>query len=301
MSDRQEQNGSPEERGRRIAMFWSADEDNTVRCGLCPHRCRVPENAAGLCRVRENRSGSLIAAGYGQISSVALDPIEKKPLYMFHPGKKVLSIGGFGCNLHCPFCQNYEISSEYDDIRPGARRLSAQDVAGLAARTVDDGNIGAAFTYNEPLIGYEFVYDCAKLIKEAGLLNVLVTNGYINKEPLEALAPLIDAMNIDLKGYTDRMYDSLGGSLEEVKRTIAASVSFCHVEVTTLVIPGENEEDVEELSKWLASIDPGIPLHLTRFFPRYRMVDRPATQRETILRLRDTAQKHLKNVFAGNM
>ena len=347
----------------REAMYWVADDNNAVRCGLCPHRCRIPSGAAGYCRIRENREGVLIAAGYGQVSSIALDPIEKKPLYMFHPGKNILSIGGFGCNFRCPFCQNFEISTEFDTLRQNAKQVSPQDIAELAVRTVPEGNVGVAYTYNEPLIGYEFVYDCAKLVRDAGLCNVLVTNGYINEEPLEMLLPMIDAMNIDLKGFTSGFYDNVSRphieetnaqqtgnrtldvdsrTLEAVKRTIVAAQTFCHVEVTTLVIPGSerqgersgiigdgsdrtgvtphnsdtgectlysgrspweegNENDIEELAKWLASIDRNIPLHLTRFFPRYKMTDRAPTPRETIIRLRETAKKYLTNVFAGNM
>jgi pyruvate formate lyase activating enzyme len=254
-----------------------------------------------MCGVRANMGGELIAEGYGRVSSVALDPIEKKPLYMFHPGKRVLSIGGFGCNLSCPYCQNYEISKEYGSMRQNANQMSPGDVAALAERTKPDRNIGVAYTYNEPLIGYEFVYECAELVRKAGLCNVLVTNGFINKEPLEELLPYIDAMNIDLKGYTDGFYNKVGGRLDAVKETIAICAGRCHVEVTTLVIPRENEDDVGEIAKWLSTVDPEIPLHITRFFPRYRYSDKPPTPRETIFELCETAKKHLKNVFAGNV
>ena len=286
---------------KKEAAFWSADENNAVRCGLCPHRCLVRENASGACGVRENREGKLIASSYGQISSVALDPIEKKPLYMFNPGKKILSIGGFGCNMKCGFCQNYEISSEYESIRQRAGLLSPDDVVEAALRAVPDGNIGVAYTYNEPLIGYEFLYDCAALARSKGLSNVLVTNGCINAEPLENLLPLTDAMNIDLKGFTDDFYTGVGGDLETVKETIKRASASCHVEVTTLVLPGENEGDIPEIAKWLSSIDPGIPLHLTRFFPRYHYDGRQPTPRETIMRLCEAAKEHLTNVFPGNM
>ena len=286
---------------KRKAAYWTADENNAVWCGLCPHRCHIPENSSGICGVRENRAGALYAAGYGQVSSVALDPIEKKPLYMFHSGKRILSIGGFGCNFQCRFCQNYEISAEYCNARQNARQLSPDDVVTLAIQTVPNGNIGVAYTYNEPLIGYEFLYDCAGLVRDRGLCNVIVTNGYINREPLEALLPLVDAMNIDLKGFTDSFYKEVGGTLEDVMETISTAVKSCHVEVTTLVIPGKNEDDIVEIAKWLSSIDRNIPLHVTRFFPRYRMSDSTPTPRETILRLSDNAKKHLKNVFTGNM
>jgi len=179
--------------------------------------------------------------------------------------------------------------------------MSPVDVAALAVQTVPDGNIGVAYTYNEPLIGYEFLYGCAGLVREAGLYNVIVTNGYINKEPLENLLPVIDAMNIDLKGFKDSFYKRVGGSLEAVKETIELSRMKCHVEVTTLIIPDENEDDIEGLSKWLSSIDPDIPLHLSRFFPRYRYTDRAPTPRETIKKSCEIAKRHLRNVFAGNM
>jgi pyruvate formate lyase activating enzyme len=249
--------------------------------------------------VRENRAGKVAYTAYGKVSSVALDPIEKKPLRLFHPGKRILSVGGVGCNLRCPFCQNFELSAEFGHRR--TKTLSPEQVAALAVEAVPDGNIGVAYTYNEPLIGVEFVLDCAKLIRGAGLCNVLVTNGMINKGPLEELLPLIDAMNIDLKGFTGDFYRGLGGDLETVKQTITLSRGRCHVEVTTLVIPGENEDDIEPLSAWLASLDPEIPLHLSRFFPRYRYADRQPTPVETLFRLRDVAGRFLKNVFVGNV
>jgi len=280
-------------------MFWNKDNDGNVRCGLCPHRCQIAENAHGICGVRENCGGELIASGYGAVSSIALDPIEKKPLYMFHPGKHVLSIGGYGCNLRCKFCQNYEIST--GGRAKVDKSLSPEDIAKLALRTVPDGNIGVAYTYNEPLIGYEFLRDCAELVRGEGLRNVIVTNGYINEAPLRELLPLIDAMNIDLKGFTEGFYEKVGGDLETVKKTIAMAREKCHLEVTTLVIPGENEGDIEGIASWLAAIDPDTPLHLSRFFPRYLYSDRSPTPRETMLRLRDTAKAHLKNVFVGNM
>ena len=285
------------------AMFWHEAENGLVKCVLCPHSCKIPEGSAGLCGVRRNFDGKLYAESYGKVSTVALDPIEKKPLYLFHPGKRVLSIGGFGCNLRCPFCQNSDISLEYATAWQDAETLMPKDIAALAVETIPRGNIGVAYTYNEPLIGYEFVRDCARLVREAGVCNVLVTNGYINREPLEALLPLMDAMNIDLKGFTQGFYKKLGGDLEAVKGTIALACQHCHVEITTLVIPGENdsEEEIAALAKWIASLDPEIPLHLTRFFPRFKFAGRAATPREMIFRLSEVAGRYLKNVFAGNM
>jgi pyruvate formate lyase activating enzyme len=283
----------------RAAMFWESTKNDAVQCTLCPHDCRISNNESGFCEIRKNKNGELIAMNYGKVSAIALDPIEKKPLYRFHPGKKVLSIGGFSCNLRCPFCQNHEIAM--DGTSRQYEQLSPQDVLNLALQTVPEGNIGIAYTYNEPLIGYEFLYDCAKLINEAGLLNIVITNGYINEEPLEKLLPFIDAMNIDLKGFSDDFYKKVGGTLESVKRTIARAHNHCHIEVTTLIIPNENENDIESLAAWLASTDPEIPLHLSRFFPQHKYSDREPTTRETIYRLCETAKKHLKYVYAGNM
>ena len=284
-----------------LAKYWDTMQDQKVSCVLCPHRCTIPKNALGFCGIRKNIDGKLYAANYGRVSALALDPIEKKPLYMFHPGKFVLSIGGFGCNFYCPFCQNCEISMEYEIRQQESECFSPEQIVTLAKQTVPKGNIGVAYTYNEPLIGYEFLYDCAVLVHHAGLNNVIVTNGYINQEPLEHLLPLIDAMNIDLKAFSDDFYKKLGGSLEAVKQTISLAQKHCHVEITTLIIPEENEEEIEELAAWIASFNPEIPLHLTRFFPRHQYADKMPTSRETIYRLSEIAKKYLNNVFVGNM
>jgi len=233
------------------------------------------------------------------VTSVALDPIEKKPLYMFYPGKKIVSIGGYGCNFRCLFCQNSGISIEYQNAR--IDRLTPGLVAEVASLAVQDGNIGVAYTYNEPLIGYEFVKDCATLIRNSGLMNVLVTNGYINDEPLTELLPHIDALNIDIKGYSSSTYNSVGGTLAPVQNTIQKAKKYCHVEVTTLVIPSENENEVENIAKWLSELDKSIPYHLSRFFPRYKYSGDEPTPPETMYKLYDIAKKHLENVFLGNM
>lgn len=272
-----------------------------VTCTLCPHACLLEEGRTGFCRARKNIGGEIVCINYGLLTSLALDPIEKKPLRRFHPGSKILSVGSFGCNLRCPFCQNSELSMA-DEKQIRTFELSPQELIEKAKELVSRGNIGLAYTYNEPLVGYEFVRDCAKLIKENGLKNVAVTNGYLCEQPLSELLPYIDAMNIDLKGFTEDFYKSLHGDLETVKRTIEIAARGCHVEVTTLIIPQENdsEEEIDALSKWLASIDQEIPLHLSRFFPCYRMTDRAPTPVETVYRLAEVARKNLIYVYEGN-
>ena len=270
-------------------------------CELCFHHCALDEGQTGLCRARACQDGKIVSLNYGKLTSLALDPIEKKPLRRFHPGSLILSVGSFGCNLRCPFCQNHEISMAGDSGIPTVE-VSPEQLAAQAAELVPHGNIGVAYTYNEPLIGYEYVRDCAALVHEQGMVNVLVTNGTVEEEPWRALLPLIDASNIDLKGFTPAWYRQLGGNLETVKRSIALAAERCHVEVTTLLIPGENdsEGEIRELARWLASISPEIPLHLSRFFPQYQMLDRPQTPVEQVYRLAEAARGYLSYVYTGN-
>lgn len=270
-------------------------------CPLCFHHCALGEGEAGLCRARIGRRGGVEPLYYGKISALALDPVEKKPLRRFYPGRRVLSVGGFGCNLRCPFCQNHAIA-QLDGPPRRWQELTPQALAEQAVQLVSQGNIGAAYTYNEPLVCYEYVRDCARAVRERGLVNVLVTNGTIEPEPWQALLPLLDAVNIDLKGFTDGWYRRLGGRLEPVQRAIALAAERCHVEVTTLLIPGENdgEEEIRALCRFLASISPEIPLHLSRFFPRYRMAGRQETPVETVHRLTRVAREYLTWVYPGN-
>ncbi len=277
-------------------------------CPVCPHRCLLSEGKTGLCRARGMRNGEIVPLNYGIVSSIALDPIEKKPLARFHPGSAILSVGSFGCNLRCPFCQNWEISTSdgREFLRDGDRFLAPERLAELADGLRGRGNIGAAFTYNEPLVGWEYVRDTAKLLREKGLMVVLVTNGCVNAEIAEQLLPLVDALNIDLKCFRAETYErTLGGDLETVKRFVARAAESCHTELTTLIVPGMNdtEEEIRDLTEWVASLPGGeeIPLHLTRFFPRYRMTDRSATRRESVLRLVSAARERLRWVYPGNM
>lgn len=271
-------------------------------CNLCPHHCSLEEGQTGLCRARANKGGEITCTNYGRITSLALDPVEKKPLRRFYPGRWILSVGSYGCNLRCPFCQNCEISMKGDDS--GTAFISPEELVEQAVELAGEprGNIGVAFTYNEPLISFEYVRDCAELLQKAGLKTVLVTNGYICEEPLQKLLPFVDAMNIDLKGFTPQYYEWLGGDLETVKHTVELSVKKCHVEVTTLVVPGKNDfvDEMEDESSWLASLSPEIPLHISRFFPRFHMEDTSSTPVETVYGLCRTAQKYLKYVYAGN-
>ena len=283
------------------AMYYEKAEDSKVHCYLCPRNCLISPGKVGVCRVRKNIDGELYSLNYGKITSIALDPIEKKPLYHFHPGSIILSVGTFGCNLKCSFCQNWQIAHE----TPDTYDITPARLVEEAQKYVSRGNVGIAYTYNEPTIWYEFVYETSKLAKEKGLANVLVTNGYISQEPLADTLPFIDAMNIDLKAFKASFYKDICKSenaLEHVKNTIAYAVKKCHVEVTTLVIPELNDsiEEIEELAKWLASISPEIVLHLSRYFPRYKM-DKPATPLKTLSTAGENASKYLKHVYLGNV
>ena len=218
----------------------------------------------------------------------------------FYPGSWILSAGSYGCNMRCPFCQNSDISM-VDGHCPTAE-VSPEMLVAKALELVPKDNIGIAYTYNEPLVGYEYVHDCAALARQAGLKNVVVTNGMICAEPLGSLLPLIDAMNIDLKGFTQTFYDLVKGDLETVKTTIRLATKACHVEVTTLIVPdlNDHEAEMDAEAAWLAGIDPELPLHISRFFPRYRMATSQPTPVATIYRLRDVAKAHLQHVYTGN-
>ena len=273
-------------------------------CATCPRHCRLAEGQAGFCRARRAENGRVVAANYGCITSLALDPVEKKPLAFFRPGANVLSVGSYGCNLRCPFCQNDSISQR-GAAGADCRHATPDELAGLAVRLAEErGNIGLAYTYNEPLVGWEFVLDCAREIRARNLANVLVSNGCAEAPVIDALAPLIDAANIDLKGPSQNYYDWVGGSFDAVCRTIRTlHAAGCHVEVTTLVVPGRNDSDadIDAIAAFIASVAPDIPLHLTRFFPRFRMLDEQPTLAADVRRLAKVAGGRLKRVLAGNL
>lgn len=276
-----------------------------VLCDVCPKFCKLREGQIGFCRARSNIGGKIVPINYGQATSLALDPIEKKPLMRFCPGTYILSYGSYGCNLRCPYCQNASISMAGPDNCPH-RLITPEGLTDLAVdlSKQEPGNIGVAFTYNEPTVCFEFIRDTSKLLHEAGLKSVVVTNGGLVRKYADELLPHVDALNIDLKGFSDEFYRYVKGEFDTVKEFIKAAVEHkCHVELTTLVIPTKNDdpEEMEREVDWIASISPEIPLHLSRFFPRYKVNDLPPTPAETIYRLKDIAQKKLKYVYTGNL
>lgn len=273
--------------------------EGVVRCFLCPHHCRLKDGQVGICRVRSNQDGNLLTYNYGEITSLALDPIEKKPLYHFYPGTYILSAGSFGCNLGCSFCQNYSIAHG----NPPSAYTAAEKLAEITDSCCRDGSIGLAFTYNEPSIWYEYIMDVAPRLKELGMQTVMVTNGFIEKQPLEDLLTCIDAFNIDVKGFNDHFYPQMcKGRLEPVKETVERAIGRAHVEITTLLIPGQNDDEVEirALAQWLASLDRQTVLHLSKYHPDYKL-DLPPTPEATLNRAREIALEDLDFVFTGNL
>lgn len=284
----------------KTASFWEYNfETEKIHCALCPHFCKIGPDKTGICRVRINYQGRLYAENYGKVGSIALDPIEKKPLYHYKPGTSILSLGTFGCNLRCSYCQNYTISQQ----KVLTRYFEPESIPELIKQF--DNNIGIAFTYNEPFIWYEYVYDVAKITKENNpdTAVVLVTNGYVNPEPLEKLLPYLDALNIDLKSFREETYRKLCKSdLEPVLNTIITAAKACHVEVTTLVITDENDsmEEIREIGQFLACINPDIPLHLSRYYPNYLLTN-PATPKATLMKAKEIAEEYLNYVYLGNL
>jgi len=274
--------------------------ENYTECTLCPHFCKIRPGNKGICGVRKNVEGRIELATYGVISGYSFDPVEKKPLYHFFPGYDILSIGSYGCNMRCDFCQNWHIS---------------QNVAGGFSRNADPetivsdaissrNNIGVAFTYNEPAIWFEFMRDVALKAREKGLYTVMVSNGYVNRSPLDEITGFIDAFNIDLKAFNDDFYRKLTGArLEPVKASLKQiAEAGKHLEITTLIIPGRNDDkkEMEMESKWIADeLGRDTPLHLSRYFPTFKRDD-PVTPIQVLEELFGTASKNLANVYLGN-
>ena len=279
----------------------------TAQCEVCFRQCRLEEGQTGFCGARENRGGMIIPKSYGQLTAIALDPIEKKPLARFFPGSMILSVGSYGCSMACPFCQNHEIARPADV--PPTQYVIPEELAKAAVRLKRQGNIGVAYTYNEMTTAYEYIRDTAKLVRAQGMKNVLVTNGNVRAEVLKTFLPYIDAMNVDLKCFSEKAYrEVLSGDLPTVKEFIrlAAEAEHCHVELTTLIVPGMNdaEEEMREACRWIASLAGGagreIPLHVTRFFPRFRMSGGRPTPVRTVYGLADVARETLEYVYTGN-
>lgn len=280
------------------ALFYtSLDKDDKVQCHLCPHNCIIAPNKTGICRQRKNQDGKLYSLIYGQVTSLNLDPIEKKPLYHFYPGTKVLSVGTNGCNFACPYCQNWTISQK----NSATEEMTPAEVIKLAHQYKSPG---ISYTYNEPSIWYEFVLDCARLAHQEGLTNNLVTNGFINPEPLAELLPYIDAMNIDLKSIQPEFYRRLcKGRLEPVLETCKTAKPKALIEITNLIIPGENDraEDIEDLSRWVAkTLGKATPIHFSAYYPTYQF-SRSPTPIETLIKAYEMAKQHLAFVYLGNV
>ena len=274
--------------------------DNYIECRLCPHLCKIPPGKWGICRVRQNTGDRIELLTYGVLSACSTDPVEKKPLYHFFPGYNIFSVGSYGCNMRCDFCQNWNISQKSaGSLKPNTDPGLLADEAASVPK-----NIGIAFTYNEPVIWFEFVMDTAIKIREKGLFTVMVSNGFINREPLNELLEVIDAFNIDLKAFNDDFYSRLTGArLEPVKESLKAiALAGKHLEITTLIIPGKNDSvnEMESQAEWIAGeLGEETPLHLSRYFPMFKRDD-PSTPPETLIQLYEAASKRLKSVYLGN-
>jgi pyruvate formate lyase activating enzyme len=279
------------------ASYYEISDGDSVRCGLCPHNCHISEGQSGTCGVRRNRKGKLYSEIYGQLTSVAMDPIEKKPLYHFYPSSSILSIGTRGCNMKCPYCQNWHISQ---DLSVPVNSCSPEEIADAASRK---DSIGIAYTYSEPLIWFEYVLDTSRIISERGLKNVLVTNGFINRGPLDELLQYTDAMNIDLKSFNPETYKKVQKATREgVTSTIEQAHGRCHIEITTLIVTGINDtlREMKEIIDFISSIDKNIPWHISRYHPSYKY-NAPATDIDFMMKVCDQAEKKLSYVYCGNI
>jgi pyruvate formate lyase activating enzyme len=286
------------------AMFYESMDENRVRCNLCHHQCKIKESKSGICGVRENRGGNLYTLVYGKIIAEHIDPIEKKPLFNFLPGSKAFSIGTVGCNFHCKHCQNFDISQyphEHGGEIVGQDRTPEQIVASAKAAGCET----IAYTYTEPTIFYEFALDTAVLAQKEGIKNVFVSNGYMSGKAVQQIAPYLDAINIDLKAFTDKFYrDVCGARLNPVLESIQLMKKLGGwVEVTALIIPGLNdgEQELHDIARYVKSIDPNIPWHVSQFYPAYKLVDRPPTSVATLRRAREIGMEEgLRYVYEGN-
>ncbi|UCG27864.1 MAG: AmmeMemoRadiSam system radical SAM enzyme [Bacteroidales bacterium] len=285
------------------SQFFKTNEDGTLSCLLCPHECTLHNDQRGNCGVRINRNGDLYPDNYGKVSALHFDPIEKKPLYHFFPGSQILSVGTFGCNLRCRFCQNYEISQAKAESFHRVSQYLPDELIQMAKSRRD--NIGISFTYNEPTVWYEYMYDIARLSKQNNFYTAMVTNGFINKAPLEKLLPYMDAFNVDLKAFTEDFYRKYTSSrLDPVLESIARiRKAGKHLEITNLIIPGLNDDKkiFEKMIRWILNqTGKDTVLHLSRYFPMYKMTIR-STPVDTLEKLYHIARKYLNYVFFGNV
>lgn len=285
----------------REASYYQS-QDDMVSCLLCPQACLLQEGQKGICGVRQVEEGKLVTLNYGLCGAISVDPIEKKPLYHFYPGWEILSLGTVGCSLHCSFCQNWTLSR--GDPQKLREQLTPSGVISLLESRPLKQQLGAAYTYNEPFVWYEFVRDTSELLSENGYRNVLVTNGMVNREPLVELLPFIHGINIDVKAFRDDFYRRYckGKGVKDIIRTVEISAASCHVELTYLVIPTLNDDpaEVEEFMDWVAALDREIPVHFSRYSPCYQL-DLPATPLETMKEIYHMAREKLSYVYLGNV
>ena len=287
------------------AMLYECLDHSVVSCNLCNHGCKIQEDKLGICGVRQNQGGSLYSLVYGKIIAEHVDPIEKKPLFNFFPGTTAYSLGTMGCNFRCKHCQNFDISQyprkNRGEVR-GEYRTPGQIVA--AAKTAGCGII--AYTYTEPTVFFEFAYDTAVLAQREGLKNIFVSNGYMSEAAIVKIAPCLDAVNIDIKAFTDNFYKEIcGARLKPVLESIRLMKSLgVWVEVATLIIPGSNDQprELRDIAQFIKGVGPEIPWHVTQFYPTYKMVDKPRTPLETIRMAREIGMEEgLRYVYAGNV
>ncbi len=286
------------------ARFWQPEGEGRVRCGLCPHHCLIAEGKTGICGVRQNGGGKLFSLVWGSVVAAHVDPVEKKPLFHFHPGSDIFSLATAGCNLSCRHCQNADISQMPRDGRDIVGRESSPEE--IASRAGASGCLAIAYTYTEPTIFFEFAYDISAEARKKGLKNVFVTNGFIEAEPLRAIAPLLDAANVDLKGFTEDFYHRIcGARLKPVLEAITLYRELgIWLEITTLFIPGLNdaEEEMRGIARFIRGLGPEIPWHVSRFHPDYRMTDRPGTPESTLDRAWKIGREEgLLYVYQGNV
>ncbi len=285
------------------ADFYKKLENNRVQCLICPHECKIAPGNSGICKVRSNQDGILQTEVYGLLSATHFDPIEKKPLYHFHPGKEIFSIGSLGCNFRCQCCQNYHISQAGKNDFPRLLKMSVSDI--MKHVKTNPLNIGVAYTYNEPVVWYEYMVDTAKEVHQNGFQNVLVSNGFINREPLLKLTECIDAFNIDLKGFDDKIYKSFaGGKLVNILNTLQLiKERECHLEITFLAVTEINDdlEQFRQMVKWISqNLGREVPLHISRYFPKYKLHNK-ATSVDLIWNMANIAGESLHYVYVGNL